>query len=136
LFVSVLHFVGDPDVHQAVARFTSAAASGIYLVLSHGTSDRDPQAVAAAATTYQGTASPATPRTREAILDFFTGPEVLQPGLVPVVRWRTDDPGQADIVPEQAIQGTARRHRSEAGPISTRDCNLTDPSWSGAGKKS
>jgi S-adenosyl methyltransferase len=105
LFVSVLHFVGDPDAQQAVARFTDAAAPGSYLVLSHATSDRDPQAVAAAAAIYQSTASPASPRTREAILEFFTGMEILQPGLVPVTRWRSDDPGPADTVPEHAVQG-------------------------------
>jgi O-methyltransferase involved in polyketide biosynthesis len=105
LFVSVLHFVADPDAHQAVARLTNAAAPGSHLVLSHATSDRDPQAVAAAAAVYQGTASPARPRTREAILGFFAGLEILPPGLVPVTRWRPDEPGPADTIPEQAVEG-------------------------------
>jgi hypothetical protein len=105
LLVSVLHFIGDPDAHQAVARFTRAAAPGSYLVLSHATSDRDPEAVAAAAAVYHGTASPASPRTRAEILEFFNGLEILQPGIVPVTRWRPDDPTPGDAVPEKAVEG-------------------------------
>ncbi|HTZ28021.1 MAG TPA: SAM-dependent methyltransferase [Streptosporangiaceae bacterium] len=92
LFVSVLHFVPEPDAHAAVAAFTGAAAPGSHLVLSHGYDDQDPQAGAATTTVYASTASPVTRRTRAEILAFFDGLEVLEPGLVPVQQWRPDEP--------------------------------------------
>jgi O-methyltransferase involved in polyketide biosynthesis len=91
LFVSVLHFVPEPDAHAAVAAFTGAAAPGSHLVVSHGYDDQDPQAATTTTTVYASTASPVTRRTREEILAFFDGMEVLDPGLVPVQQWRPDE---------------------------------------------
>ena len=109
LFVAVLHFVGDPDAGAAVARFTGAAASGSYLVLSHITGDPDPEAAAAFTAVYAGTANPNTLRSREEILGFFDGLEMLEPGLVPVQQWRPDDPGAA--IPRRAwmVGGVGRK---------------------------
>jgi hypothetical protein len=84
LFVAVLHFVPDPDAHEAVADFTRAAAPGSYLVLSHVTGGTDPQAAAAGTAVYASTANPVTARPREEILRFFDGLEILEPGVVPV----------------------------------------------------
>ena len=92
LFVSVLHFVPDPDAHEAVAAFTRAAAPGSHLVLSHGYDNEDPQASATTTTVYAKTANPVTQRTRAEILGFLDGLEVLEPGLVSVQQWRPDEP--------------------------------------------
>jgi hypothetical protein len=105
LFVSVLHFVGDPDAHEAVARFTSAAAPGSYLVVSHVTGEPDPQTAAAGTAIYASTANPITPRTRDEILAFFDGLEILEPGLVPVMQWRPDEPSPADAAQALALRG-------------------------------
>ena len=94
LFVSVLHFVPDPDARVAVAAYASAAAPGSHLVLSHGYHNQDPQASAATTTVYASTTSPVTQRTPEEILTFFDGLEILEPGLVPVQQWRPDEPGR------------------------------------------
>jgi S-adenosyl methyltransferase len=109
LFVAVLHFVGDPDARAAVARFTSTAAPGSYLVLSHITGDPDPEAAAAFTKVYAGTANPNTLRTREEILEFFSGLDVLEPGLVPVQQWRPDEPGSADPEKSWMIGGVGRK---------------------------
>jgi hypothetical protein len=103
LFVSVLHFVPDPDAEAAVARFASAAAPGSYLVLSHVTAEPDPQAAAAGTAVYASTASPITARTRQEILAFFHGLNILEPGLVPVQQWRPGNPGPAE--PPQGLAG-------------------------------
>jgi hypothetical protein len=108
LFVSVLQFVGDDDARAAVARFTGAAAPGSYLVLSHVTSDPDPQAAAAAATVYASTASPATARTREEILAFFDGLEIIEPGLVSIPQWRPDEPAPGSAGKAWMLGGVGR----------------------------
>jgi predicted O-methyltransferase YrrM len=105
MFVSVLHFVPDPDAHQAVARYVEAAAPGSYLVVSHASGEPDPQTAAGVTAVYAATASPATARTRDEILAFFGGLDVLEPGLVPLVDWRPDGPGPAEHEQGLAIQG-------------------------------
>jgi hypothetical protein len=105
LFGSVLHFVGGLDAGAAVARFTGAAAPGSYLVLSHVSGESDPQAAAEGTAVYARTANPITARTRNEILAFFDGLEILEPGLVPVVQWRPDEPGPAEVVQGLAVQG-------------------------------
>jgi hypothetical protein len=109
LFVSVLQFVGDDDARAAVARFTSAAAPGSYLVLSHVTGDPDPQAAAAGTAVYASTANPVKLRTREEILAFFDGLEILEPGLVPIPQWRPDEPGPADAGKAWMLGGVGRK---------------------------
>jgi hypothetical protein len=109
LFVSVLHFVPEPDAHAAVAAFTGAAAPGSHLVLSHGYDDQDPQAGATTTTVYASTTSPVTRRTREEILAFFDGLEILEPGLVPVQEWRPDDPSPAGLSKAWILCGAGRK---------------------------
>ena len=109
LFVSVLHFVPEPDAHTAVAAFTSAAAPGSHLAASHGYDDQDPQAAATTTTVYASTASPVTRRTRAEILAFFDGLEILEPGLVPVQQWRPDEPGPSAVGKAWILGGVARK---------------------------
>jgi SAM-dependent methyltransferase len=109
LFVSVLHFVPDPDAHEAVAEFASAAAPGSHLVLSHGYHNQDLQASAATTTVYASTTSPVTQRTPEEILTFFDGLEILEPGLVPVQQWRPDEPGPSALSKAWILGGVARK---------------------------
>ena len=98
LFLAVLHFVEGPDARAAVTGYLNAAAPGSYLVLSHGTSDEeaDRESSEKGRATYAGTANPVLGRSRAEILGFFSGLEILEPGLVPVTRWRPGDPSQAD----------------------------------------
>jgi O-methyltransferase involved in polyketide biosynthesis len=109
LFVSVLHFVPDPDAHDAVAAYASAAAPGSHLVLSHGYHNQDPQASAATTTVYASTTSPVTQRTPEEIRTFFDGLEILEPGLVPVQQWRPDEPGPPALSKAWILGGVARK---------------------------
>jgi hypothetical protein len=120
LFVSVLHFVGDPDAHEAVARFTGAAAPGSYVVLSHVTADPDPQLAAVGTAIYADTANAIRMRTREEILAFFDGLEVLEPGLVPVQQWRPDEPAPADAGKAWMLGGVGRNRPDHvAVPVTT-----------------
>jgi hypothetical protein len=96
LFVSVLHFIHGPDARQAVTGYLSAAVPGSYLVLTHGSTDEaiDPELAGKLRDTYASTANPVLGRPRAEIGEFFDGLDILEPGLVPLPRWRPDDPGR------------------------------------------
>jgi hypothetical protein len=92
-----------------VARYTGAAAPGSYLVVSHVTSDPDPEAAAAGVTVYASTANPAATRTRDEILAFFDGLEILEPGLVSMPQWRPHEPAPADAGRSWMLGGVGRK---------------------------
>jgi SAM-dependent methyltransferase len=95
LLVAVLHFLpGSPDAPAAfVAQLRDALAPGSYVVISHGTTDGQPSHVAEAMEHYAQTTAEFQPRSHAEMLRFFDGLELIDPGLVPVARWRPDDPG-------------------------------------------
>lgn len=109
LFVAVLHFVADPDAQQAVTAFTSVAAPGSYLALSHGCSDPDPVAAAAGAARYTAGTYAAVPRSRTDILGFFAGFDLVDPGLVPVHQWRPSPADPADPGKTWLLGGVGRK---------------------------
>lgn len=98
LLVFVLHFLGDEDrPHDMVAQLRDALAPGSYLVLSHGTSDGMDEAARAMKKMYNRTVSTAIhPRPYAEVLRFFDGFELVEPGLVPVPRWRPAADGTPD----------------------------------------
>lgn len=112
LFIAVLHFVPDPDAHDAVARYTSIAAPGSYLAISHGTTDPDPGTAVAGTQVYASTANPSSGRPSDDILGFFDGFDLLDPGLVPVQQWRPDEPPATNASKSWVLGGVARRDTS------------------------
>jgi SAM-dependent methyltransferase len=103
LLVSVLHFLDDAeDPWHVVAQLRDALAPGSYLVLSHATGDARPRVAAAANTVYMGKVrARGDVRAREAVLRFFDGFTLVDPGLVYLPEWRPDpaddqpaDPGE------------------------------------------
>ena len=91
LLVAVLHFLGDSESQwQAVSAITSRVAPGSYLVISHVTGDNlAPQAVERARDIYAGALVQGTARRRSEIFRFFTGTDLIDPGLVDVAAWRS-----------------------------------------------
>ena len=89
LLVAVLHFLPDSDEPAAlVAELREALAPGSYVVISHGTTDGQAPGVAEAMGHYNQTTAPFLPRTRAEVSAFFDGLEIIDPGLVPIPRWR------------------------------------------------
>lgn len=92
LLMAVLHFLGDEeDPYGIVGRLVAAVPRGSYLALSHGWMGTD-------AATRAALAARLTERARERFVwrsyadtaRFFEGLDLVDPGLVPVNRWRPD----------------------------------------------
>lgn len=101
LAMTVLHFVPDSqDAYGIVAAYAQALAPGSYLAISHATSEPLPDTAQKVEDLSKESATTAYIRTAEEIGRFFTGFELVEPGLVYMPRWRHD--GQVPDHPEQA----------------------------------
>jgi len=89
MLIAVLHFIPDADdPYAVVARLMDAVPSGSYLVIAHAAADIAPEASAEMARRYNQMASATvTPRTRDQVARFFTGLDLLPPGLIPINQW-------------------------------------------------
>jgi S-adenosyl methyltransferase len=94
LLLAVLPFISDSDDPWAItARVMDAVAPGSYLAVSHGASDIDAEAAAAAAGRYnQHSATAMRLRTSAELTRFFGGLELVAPGVVPVNYWQPGPP--------------------------------------------
>ncbi|MGW4019944.1 SAM-dependent methyltransferase [Streptomyces sp. NPDC005009] len=98
--VAVLHFVEDEEAYPIVRELVDALPSGSRVVLSHLTEDLNPENVRAVQRTYTERGFTFVLRTRTEVERFLTGNslDVVDPGVVPVHRWRPD---HAAPVPER-----------------------------------
>jgi hypothetical protein len=88
---SVLPFVADADDPAAlVGVYRDSTVAGSYLVLSHATDEYRPERAVRTTAIYRQASHGTTFRSRAGIAAFFTGYELLDPGLVDVIDWRPD----------------------------------------------
>ena len=83
---AILHFLPDADDPAGtVACLRDAVAPGSYLAISHIGTDffPDKSALAEAVAVYERASERVWPRSREEILSFLDGIELLEPGLCP-----------------------------------------------------
>ncbi|MGP4030427.1 SAM-dependent methyltransferase [Actinomadura sp. 3N407] len=110
MLMGILGLVDDYDqARSIVERLMAALPSGSYLAVYDGT-DTDPAYVEAirAHNASSGAVS-YTPRSPEQIARYFDGLELVEPGVVPVTRWRPD-PSRWGEAPEVAcVGGVARK---------------------------
>jgi len=95
LLLAILHFVPDQEQAERVcAAVRDRLAPGSALAITHLTSgDLDKQKVDEGRAVYQGTeAGMPTPRTREQVLRFFDGFELVPPGVVATREWLEEEP--------------------------------------------
>jgi hypothetical protein len=91
MLLAVLQFILDEqDPYGLVARLVAALPSGSYLVISHPTDDFNPNRGASMKVYNERSADQAVVRDKAATTRFFDGLELLEPGVVPVARWRPD----------------------------------------------
>ena len=111
MLLGILHLIQDSeDPYQIVATLLDALPSGSYLALSHPASDINPGQAEAQRRYNERVSTPQTLRSRDEVARFFTGLELVPPGLVYVHTWR---PGPGDIVPvdtASAYGGVARKN--------------------------
>src|ERR1700733_15304938 len=90
MLVAILQHISDhDDPYEIVARVAASVPPGSYLVLSHPARDIEAAAMAEIADRMNElVAEKVTHRTRAEVLRFFDGFELVEPGLVPVPRWR------------------------------------------------
>lgn len=102
LMVAVLHFVPDSDDPAGiVARYREAMPLGSYLAISHATRDGQPRQALEHQELYQRNSTPIHMRSREEILPFFAGFDLLEPGLVFLSQWRPESPEEVGDRPER-----------------------------------
>ncbi|GAA3224864.1 SAM-dependent methyltransferase [Actinocorallia longicatena] len=106
LMNSVLHcLTDDEDPYGIVATLLEALVPGSYLAISHTTGNDG--LTSAVGAIYDNATTGMTYRSPEKIEKFFTGTELLDPGVVPLAAWRPD------LVPVPR-GGAERRAREKA----------------------
>src|SRR5487761_470576 len=109
--LAVLHVIPDSDdPHAIVAKMTDAVPSGSYLAISHSGTDLFDQDTG---DSFRGVVNQMmrqhyTPRSREQVTRFFAGMDLVEPGLVPVEKWRPE-PGTVDAGKSAVWGGVGRK---------------------------
>jgi O-methyltransferase involved in polyketide biosynthesis len=91
MLLGLLHYIPDAaGPHEIVSRLMDAVGPGSYLAISEATRDIDTRSITESAAQFnaQRVAAPFTPRTRAEIARYFTGLDLIDPGLVPLPQWR------------------------------------------------
>jgi hypothetical protein len=114
LLVAFLHLVADDvEVLRLVRYVGETIAPGSYLAVTHATDSFSPARSAKTATVFnRRTTSPVTLRSREQILPYFEGFELVEPGIVPTPSWRPESEDDFLVKePEraQAFAGVGRK---------------------------
>lgn len=111
LLLAVLHFVPDTDdPYGVVKKLMDAVPAGSFLVICHAPSDINPGEIAEMTRRYnESGAEQMRPRSREEIMRFFDGLEMIPPGLAPLSEWL--GPGRAAPSSGSAVAGVASKPR-------------------------
>ncbi len=94
MLLMILQYIADDeDPWRIVGRLLDAVAPGSYLVVSDTAADINTQAVAESARRYNQRLGSVrqTRRTREEFTRFFTGLDLVEPGVVALPEWRAPD---------------------------------------------
>jgi S-adenosyl methyltransferase len=110
MLIAILHLIDDEaDPHASVAKLIAAVPSGSYLAISHLSSD-----IAATAARTEAhdrlrelMHEKQTLRSKEEVSSFFTGLEMVEPGLVRIPEWRPEN--EADAKSPSALWGGVAR---------------------------
>ncbi|WP_329231707.1 SAM-dependent methyltransferase [Streptomyces canus] len=94
LVIAIVHFMTDEDdAVGIVRRLLDPLPSGSHLAMSIGTAEFAPDEVGRVAREYAARGMPMRLRTFAEAAEFFTGLEVVEPGIVQVHKWHPDGSG-------------------------------------------
>jgi hypothetical protein len=90
MLIAIVQFISaDDHPYEIVNSLVDAVPPGSFLVLSHVASDIFPEELAAFARAYNERSSEkVTLRNRDEVARFFTGLDLVEPGIVQVSKWR------------------------------------------------
>jgi predicted O-methyltransferase YrrM len=99
MLIAVLHLIVDADdPYDLVRELVDAAVPGSYVVISHVASDIDTGAMISMTNRLNELMEQqAVPRTHQEVADFFSGLDLLEPGLVRVPEWRPASASDAAV---------------------------------------
>lgn len=108
---SVLPFVPDDGLaYGVVAHLVGELVPGSYLAVTHGATETfmpTGERMTSASDVYQQrTATPAKPRTKEELAQFFVGLDLVDPGIVWVPEWRPDPNDPSDFADDPVRSGS------------------------------
>jgi hypothetical protein len=110
MLLGVLHLVSDAeDPWRIVRELMVAVSPGSYLVISHPALDISEAQAEGQRVYNQNVATQQTLRTRDQVARFFTGLELVPPGLVQVHQWRPDPEDDAPEGTVSAHGGVGRK---------------------------
>jgi hypothetical protein len=128
ILAAVLHFVEDEVAYDVVSRLVGALAPGSYLLLSHLTTDLNPESGAKVAKSYTDSGMTFVLRSKPDVLRFVTdsGLEPVTPGIVPVHHWRPDHRPWA-LGAQRPMETDLLSHLDDIDKLRYRDINdVTD----------
>jgi hypothetical protein len=112
ILAAILHAIPDQDDPDGIMmRLRDALCPGSYVAISHSTADTNTEEARAVEQVTGQTATPVTLRRRDEVARFFTGFDLVEPGLVWVSQWRPYSPEDVGDHPERLITyaGVGRR---------------------------
>ena len=95
MLVAVLMYfrdTDDPNPFEMVATVMEPMPSGSYLAVTHPTPDFNPEETAQAVAAAEAAGITLVPRGQAEVARFFSGLDVVDPGVTPVLSWRPDEP--------------------------------------------
>jgi hypothetical protein len=109
MLLGILHFIQDrDDPWGLIAKILAALPAGSYLALQQPTTDFYQSDSTATAAAYVRAGIPFQYRTRDEFARFFTGLELVPPGIEPMTEWRAENepkprPATSDVGAYAAI---------------------------------
>jgi hypothetical protein len=112
MMLAIMHLIADPLPEEIAAAIVDALAPGSYLTITAATRDIDTERMTRAAGQFNThrVAVQFHPRTHAEISRYFTGLELIEPGLVSLAQWRatpSPDVGQIPWYGGMGRKGTA-----------------------------
>jgi hypothetical protein len=118
MMLGILQLIPDEDdPYGIVATLMDGLPVGSYLTICHPAGDMNPQVKRAAALLDTLSVEKRTMRSGEEIARFFDGLEMVDPGLVPVAKWRPESE-MAAAAPASRWAGIGRKPLSRSDDLS------------------